>query len=32
MKGAAGSALQAVNVARGFPETKGLEFMGLHPV
>lgn len=32
MKGAAGSAVQALNVARGFDERAGLEFMGLHPV
>ncbi len=31
VKGAAGSAIQALNVARGFPETDGLEFTGLHP-
>ena len=31
MKGAAGSALQAVNIARGWPETAGLDFLGLHP-
>ena len=31
VKGAAGSAIQALNVARGFPETTGLEFSGLHP-
>jgi len=32
MKGAAGSAVQAMNVMIGFPETRGLEFPGLHPV
>ena len=32
MKGAAGSAVQAMNVMCGFPETAGLEFPGLHPV
>jgi len=32
MKGAAGSAVQAMNVMLGFPETLGLEFPGLHPV
>lgn len=32
MKGAAGSAVQAMNLMCGFPETMGLEFMGLHPV
>lgn len=32
MKGAAGSAVQAMNVMCGFEETQGLEFPGLHPV
>mgnify|MGYP005843956297 CR=1 FL=1 len=32
MKGAAGNAVQAMNVMSGFPETTGLEFTGLHPV
>ena len=32
MKGAAGSAVQAMNVMCGFEETTGLEFMGLHPI
>ncbi len=32
MKGAAGSAVQAMNVMIGFPEALGLEFPGLHPV
>jgi N-acetyl-gamma-glutamyl-phosphate/LysW-gamma-L-alpha-aminoadipyl-6-phosphate reductase len=32
MKGAAGSAVQAMNVMSGFEETAGLEFPGLHPV
>ncbi len=32
MKGAAGSAVQAMNVMYGFPETLGLEFPGLHPI
>jgi len=32
MKGAAGSAVQAINVMDGFPETMGLEFPGLHPI
>ncbi|MFZ0699833.1 MAG: N-acetyl-gamma-glutamyl-phosphate reductase [Thermoplasmata archaeon] len=32
MKGAAGNALQALNLAAGFPETMGLEFSGLHPI
>ena len=32
MKGAAGSAVQAMNVMCGFDETAGLTFPGLHPV
>lgn len=32
MKGAAGSALQAMNITCGFEETCGLEFPGLHPI
>ncbi len=32
MKGAAGSAVQCMNLMCGFEETLGLEFMGLHPV
>ena len=32
MKGAAGNALQAMNVMYGWEETLGLEFPGLHPV
>ena len=32
MKGAAGSAVQAMNVMCGFEETDGLGFPGLHPV
>lgn len=32
MKGAAGTAVQAMNVMCGFAETAGLEFPGLHPV
>jgi N-acetyl-gamma-glutamyl-phosphate/LysW-gamma-L-alpha-aminoadipyl-6-phosphate reductase len=32
MKGAAGNAVQAMNVMYGFPESSGLEFPGLHPV
>ena len=32
MKGAAGNAVQAMNVMYGFPESLGLEFPGLHPV
>ncbi len=31
MKGAAGQAVQALNCALGLPETRGLEFTGLHP-
>lgn len=31
VKGAAGSAVQSMNVALGLPETRGLEFPGLHP-
>ncbi len=32
MKGSAGQAVHAANVALGFEETAGLEFKGLHPV
>ena len=32
MKGASGSAVQAMNVMFGFEETLGLEFSGLHPI
>ncbi|WP_224448232.1 N-acetyl-gamma-glutamyl-phosphate reductase [Haloprofundus salilacus] len=32
MKGSAGQAVHAANVALGFDETDGLEFTGLHPV
>jgi N-acetyl-gamma-glutamyl-phosphate/LysW-gamma-L-alpha-aminoadipyl-6-phosphate reductase len=32
MKGASGSAVQAMNVMCGFDETAGLEFPGLHPI
>jgi N-acetyl-gamma-glutamyl-phosphate/LysW-gamma-L-alpha-aminoadipyl-6-phosphate reductase len=32
MKGAAGSAVQSMNVSHGWPETLGLEFPGLHPI
>jgi N-acetyl-gamma-glutamyl-phosphate/LysW-gamma-L-alpha-aminoadipyl-6-phosphate reductase len=32
MKGASGSAVQAMNLICGFPETSGLEFSGLHPI
>ena len=31
MKGAAGQAVQAFNVMHGLPETRGLQFPGLHP-
>ena len=32
MKGAAGQAVQAMNIRCGFEETLGLEFAGLHPI
>ena len=32
MKGAAGSAIQSMNLMSGFDETTGLKFMGLHPI
>jgi N-acetyl-gamma-glutamyl-phosphate/LysW-gamma-L-alpha-aminoadipyl-6-phosphate reductase len=32
MKGSAGQAVHAANIALGLPETTGLEFQGLHPV
>lgn len=32
MKGAAGTAVQAMNLMLGYPETTGLSFLGLHPV
>jgi N-acetyl-gamma-glutamyl-phosphate/LysW-gamma-L-alpha-aminoadipyl-6-phosphate reductase len=32
MKGASGSAVQAMNLMLGFEETTGLEFSGLHPI
>lgn len=32
MKGAAGQAVQAMNIRCGFDETLGLEFPGLHPI
>jgi LysW-gamma-L-alpha-aminoadipyl-6-phosphate/LysW-L-glutamyl-5-phosphate reductase len=32
MKGAAGNAVQCLNVRAGLPETSGLEFLGLHPL
>jgi len=31
MKGAAGSAVQCMNLMSGYPETLGLDFVGLHP-
>ncbi len=31
MKGAAGQAVQAFNISKGFEETTGLQFPGLHP-
>jgi LysW-gamma-L-alpha-aminoadipyl-6-phosphate/LysW-L-glutamyl-5-phosphate reductase len=31
-KGASGGAVQCLNVRFGFPETRGLEFLGLHPI
>jgi LysW-gamma-L-alpha-aminoadipyl-6-phosphate/LysW-L-glutamyl-5-phosphate reductase len=32
MKGAAGQAVQAMNIRLGYPEDAGLEFAGLHPI
>lgn len=32
VKGAAGSAVQCMNLMHGWPETTSLEFMGLHPI
>jgi len=32
MKGAAGTAVQCMNLMFGFDETLGLEFPGLHPI
>jgi N-acetyl-gamma-glutamyl-phosphate/LysW-gamma-L-alpha-aminoadipyl-6-phosphate reductase len=32
MKGAAGTAVQCLNLMCGFPEDQGLEFAGLHPI
>jgi N-acetyl-gamma-glutamyl-phosphate/LysW-gamma-L-alpha-aminoadipyl-6-phosphate reductase len=32
MKGAAGNAVQCFNIRAGFPETTGLDFLGLHPI
>lgn len=32
MKGSAGQAVQAFNLMHGLPETRGLEFTGLHPI
>jgi LysW-gamma-L-alpha-aminoadipyl-6-phosphate/LysW-L-glutamyl-5-phosphate reductase len=31
-KGAAGSAVQCMNLMAGWPETAGLEFSGLYPL
>lgn len=31
VKGTAGHALQSLNIAQGWDEALGLEFMGLHP-
>jgi len=32
MKGAAGQAVQCLNLRSGFPETTALDFLGLHPI
>jgi N-acetyl-gamma-glutamyl-phosphate/LysW-gamma-L-alpha-aminoadipyl-6-phosphate reductase len=32
VKGAAGQAVQSLNLMHGFDETTGLEFPGLHPI
>ena len=32
MKGAAGSAVQSMNLMSGYPEAMGLDFAGLHPI
>lgn len=32
MKGAAGNAVQSLNILGGWPETLGLDFLGLHPI
>ena len=32
MKGAAGQAVQVMNIMSGFDETSGLRFPGLHPI
>ena len=32
MKGAAGSAVQSMNLMSGYPEATGLDFTGLHPI
>jgi len=32
MKGAAGNAVQCMNILAGYPETMGLDFIGLHPI
>ena len=31
VKGTAGHAIQCLNIAQGWEETLGLEFVGLHP-
>ncbi len=31
VKGTAGHAIQSLNISRGWPESTGLEFLGLHP-
>jgi [amino group carrier protein]-6-phospho-L-2-aminoadipate/5-phospho-L-glutamate reductase len=32
VKGGAGNAVQCLNLRRGWPETDGLGFPGLHPI
>jgi N-acetyl-gamma-glutamyl-phosphate/LysW-gamma-L-alpha-aminoadipyl-6-phosphate reductase len=32
MKGAAGTAVQSMNLVAGYPEAMGLDFLGLHPI
>jgi N-acetyl-gamma-glutamyl-phosphate/LysW-gamma-L-alpha-aminoadipyl-6-phosphate reductase len=32
MKGAAGQAVQCMNLMSGYPEASGLDFVGLHPI
>ena len=32
MKGAAGTAIQSMNLVAGYPEAMGLDFLGLHPI